>query len=97
MDLTLGFLLVGALAVCNPLARPEVASSISLLLEPPHLERVSLDELFGSAGTYLQISIELEVIAFRGTMVEGPFCWFGEGPAQGARPSCADCIVSSLQ
>jgi len=87
LKLILGVLLTGALAACNAPAGPEATSSVSLLPDEPHLEQGSLEELFGSAGAYLQISGELEVVAFRCTIVEGAFCWFGartqDGPVAG--------------
>ena len=80
-------LLVAALAACNGPAGPTPTQGVSLLPDAPHLEQGSLDELFGSAGTYLQISGELEVVTFRCTIIEGTFCWFGErtqdGPVAG--------------
>ena len=84
MKLILGVLLTGALAACNVPAGPEATSSVSLLPGAPHIELQTLDELFASAGSYLQTSGELEVIAFRCTIVEGTFCWFGERAQDGA-------------
>jgi hypothetical protein len=52
----------------------------------PHIDMGSLYELFASAGTYLQTSGELELIAFSCTVVEGTFCWFGERTQDGAVP-----------
>jgi len=77
-------LLLAALAACNSPAGPTPTQGVSLLPEAPHLEQGSLDELFGSAGSYLQTSGELEVIAIRCTVVEGTFCWFGERTQDGA-------------
>ena len=82
-------LLMAALAACNGPAGPAGTSTpgVSLLPDAPHLEQGSLDELFDSAGTYLQISGGLEVVTFRCTIVEGTFCWFGartqDGPVAG--------------
>jgi hypothetical protein len=77
LKLTLAFLLAGALAACNALAGPEATASASVVPDTPHLELASLDGLFGSAATYLQISGQEQVISFRCTVVEGTFCWFG--------------------
>jgi len=84
LKLILGVLLGGALVACNALAGSEATSSVSPLPDTPHIELQTLDELFASAGSYLQISGELEVIAFRCTVVEGTFCWFGERAQDGA-------------
>ena len=84
MKLILGVLLGGALAACSAAAGPGATSSVSLLLDAPHIELRTLDQLFDSAGSYLQTSGELEVIAFRCTVVEGAFCWFGATTQDGA-------------
>ena len=77
-------LLVAALAACNGPAGPTPTQGVSLVPDAPHLEQGSLDEVFGSAGTYLQISGELEAVTFRCTIVEGTFCWFGVRTQDGA-------------
>jgi hypothetical protein len=59
---------------------------VSLLPDAPHIELGTLDQLFGSAGPYLQAAGEVEVIGFRCTVVEGTFCWFGERTQDGAVP-----------
>lgn len=56
----------------------------SLLPDKPHIERQTLSELFGAAETNLQTSGDLEVIAFRCTIIEGTLCWFGERAQDGA-------------
>jgi hypothetical protein len=86
LKLILGVLLGGALAACSALAGLEATSSVSLLPDASHIELRTLDQLFDSAGSYLQTSGELEVIAFRCTVVEGAFCWFGERTQDGAAP-----------
>jgi len=73
-----------AVAGCNGPAGPTPTQGVSLLPDAPHIELATLDQLFGSAGSYLQISGDLEVIAFRCTIVEGTFCWFGERTQDGA-------------
>lgn len=74
------------LSACNGRAGPTATDTpgVSLIPEAPHLEPATLDRLFGSAGSYLQSSGDLELIAFRCTVVEGTFCWFGERTQDGA-------------
>ena len=84
MKLILSLLVTGALAACSAAAGPEATSSVSPLPDTPHIKLRTLDQLFDSAGSYLQTSGELEVIAFRCTVVEGAFCWFGATTQDGA-------------
>jgi hypothetical protein len=81
-----GGLLVVALAACNGAVGPAATATpgVSLLPDAPHIELQTLDELFNSAGSYLQTSGDLEVVTFRCTIIEGTFCWFGERTQDGA-------------
>lgn len=75
-----------ALAACNGGigAKETPTPGISLLPDEPHVELQTLNELFDSAGSYLQTSDDLEVVAFRCTIIEGTFCWFGDRQQDGA-------------
>jgi hypothetical protein len=79
-------LLFATLAACNGGidSRATPTTGISLQPDEPHVERQTLNELFDSAGSYLQTADDLEVIAFRCTIIEGTFCWFGTRPQDGA-------------
>ena len=77
-------LLFAALAACSGPIGAQATPSASLLPDTPHLEQGSLDALFGSAGSYLRTSNDLEVVSFRCTIVEGSSCWFGERTQDGA-------------
>jgi len=87
-----GGLLFTSLAACNALIQPSATPSptptaVSLLPARPHVDSVTLDQLYLTAGPYLRTSGDLEVITFRCTIVEGTFCWFGEGPQDGPVPA----------
>ena len=87
-----GGLLLIALASCNASIQPSATPTTtpagsSLLPRAPHVETGTLDELFGLAGPYLQTSGDLGMLTFRCTIVEGTFCWFGDGPQDGPVPS----------
>ena len=86
-----GGLLFTALSACNALIQPSPTPSpttgASLLPPQPHVESQTVDQLYSTAGPFLHTSGDLEVIAFRCTIVEGTFCWFGEGPQDGPVPA----------
>lgn len=82
--LAAGALCALLLAACNAGGGSANATpGASILPDEPHLELQSLEGLFGAAGAHLQTSGDLELIAFRCTVVEGTFCWFGESTQDG--------------
>jgi len=75
------------LAACDALTASRATLVVSLAPERPHLKLQTLDQLFNSAGSYLETSGELEAVTVRCTIIEGTICWFGErtqdGPVAG--------------
>jgi hypothetical protein len=63
-------LLSAALAACTGVAgrSSTVTPGVPLVPDTPHIEVATLDRLYSSAGSYLQTSGDLEVVAFRRTV-----------------------------
>jgi hypothetical protein len=95
----LSILLAGVLVACGASAGPAPTDTpgVSRLPDALHLEQGTLDRLFSSAGAYLQTSGDLQVVAFRCTVVEGTFCWFGQQTQDGPVPAdLARTVVDQL-
>jgi len=87
-----GGMLFTALTACSALIQPPATLSsaptaVSLPPARPHIDSQTAAQLYDTAGPFLHASGDLEVISFRCTIVEGTFCWFGEGPQDGPVPA----------